>query len=86
MLENLIAPKDKPWRPEFTQTSGPQGCPTSRTTPRSPGEQRQKPSAVPMASFAYSWGVKKMEVERGTEGNREAALVGNGDPNSAGSL
>ena len=27
-----------------------------------PGEQRQKPSAVPMASFAYSNGVKSMEA------------------------
>ena len=43
MLENLIAPKEKPWRP---------------------GEQRQKPSAVPMASFAYSYGVKNMEAAR----------------------
>ena len=29
---------------------------------RRPGEQRQKPSAVPMASFAYSYGVKNVEA------------------------
>lgn len=75
MLENLIAPKDKPWRPGVLTTSGP---PTSRTCHASPGEQRQKPSAVPMASFAYSWGVKKMEVERG---GRLPCVVGNGDSN-----
>lgn len=33
---------------------------------RRPGEQRQKPSAVPMASFAYSYGVKNMEAVKTT--------------------
>ena len=32
---------------------------------RRPGELRHKPSGVPMASFAYSHGVKSMEVALG---------------------
>lgn len=34
-----------------------------------PGEEQRKPSAVPMASFAYSSGVKSMEVGQMSSGS-----------------